>query len=219
MFNPARPTGWQSLLLLTSLCAGLAHGMTAVSPTDMLGWERRDFAAPTEYQLGQYAGTTALQASCSNAASALYLEQSIDLRKTPVLEWSWAIENVFAGIDETQKSGDDYPVRLYVVKDGGLLPWRTRAVNYVWSSNQAVGEVWDNAYAGQAKMLALRSGAPEQSERQLITERRNVREDFANLHGVELDTIDGLAIMTDCDDSGQPVTGWYGDINWLPEGN
>ncbi len=204
------------LLLSTCLFTGLAHAMPAMTPADMLEWERRDFADPTEYRLGQYAGHTLLQAQCRNAASALYLEQSIDLRKTPVLEWSWAIENVFNGTDETRKSGDDYPVRLYVVKDGGLLAWRTKAVNYVWSSNQAVGEVWNNAYASQAQMLALRSGAPEQSEQRVFTERRNVREDFKKLHGVELDTIDGLAIMTDCDDSSQPVTGWYGDVNWLP---
>jgi hypothetical protein len=30
------------------------------------------------------------------------------------------------------------------------------------------------------------------------------------------DQIDGLAIMTDCDNSGQTVTGWYGTIEWLP---
>lgn len=182
----------------------------------MLDWEHRDFAEPTDYRLAQYAGQALLEAQCRNAASALYLEKTIDLRKTPILEWSWAVENVFDSIDETQKSGDDYPVRLYVVKDGGLLAWRTRAVNYVWSSSQPVGAVWSNAYASQAQMLALRSGAPEPAAP--VTERRNVREDFQRLHGVELDTIDGLAIMTDCDDSGQPVTGWYGDIRWLPPG-
>jgi len=45
---------------------------------------------------------------------------------------------------------------------------------------------------------------------------RNVREDFQRLHGQTLDQIDGLAIMTDCDNSGQTVTGWYGTIEWLP---
>lgn len=201
------------LLALTILCSGNVHGSEVIEPADMLDWQRRDFAGPTNYRLNQRDGHTLLQARCEDAASALYLEKTIDLRKTPILEWSWTADSVFNDVDETQKSGDDYPVRLYVVKDGGLLGWRTRAVNYVWSSGQPIGATWSNAYASQAEMLALRSGAPGQPG--LVTERRNVREDFQRLHGLALDTIDGLAIMTDCDDSGQSGTGWYGDIRWL----
>ena len=203
-----------AVLLCVLAVASTAQGAESISPADILAWERRDFADPTAYRLEEHAGQTLLQAQCRNAASALYLETTIDLRETPVLEWSWTVADVFDNTDETRKSGDDYPVRLYVVKDGGLLAWRTRAVNYVWSSHQPVGMVWTNAYASQARMLALQSGAPEQAEP--VTERRNVREDFQRLHGMALDSIDGIAIMTDCDDSGQPATGWYGAIRWLP---
>lgn len=209
-----RPWAVFPLILATGAWVSGVSAASPMQPSDMLEWERRDFTGQTGYTLAQHAGQEMLQAQCSDAASALYLEQTIDLRDTPILEWSWAIDRVFNGIDETQKSGDDYPVRLYVVKDGGLLVWRTRAVNYVWSSNQPVGQAWPNAYASQAQMLALRSGAPQQI--QPVTERRNVRADFQALHGIELDSIDGLAIMTDCDSSGQPITGWYGNIRWLP---
>lgn len=204
-------------LIVPAVSAGSANGPEPIRPADILAWEREDFADPTDYQLADYAGQTLLQARCQSAASALYLETTIDLRETPVLEWSWMAGGVFDNIDETRKSGDDYPVRLYVVKDGGLLAWRTRAVNYVWSSHQPVGTQWTNAYASQAQMLALQSGPPAQAGP--ITERRNVREDFQRLHGVTLDSIDGVAIMTDCDNSGQAVTGWYGSIRWLPAGD
>lgn len=209
------PSASLTSVLLMVFCSAGANAAAVIQPADMLKWERRDFAQPTDYSLRQRDSQTLLQAQCRDAASALYMEQAIDLRETPILEWSWTVDRVFDNIDETRKSGDDYPVRLYVVKDGGLLAWRTRAVNYIWSSSQPVGAVWENAYASQAQMLALRSGAPPVSTP--VTERRNVREDFQQLHGVELDSIDGLAIMTDCDDSGQPATGWYGDIRWLPQ--
>jgi len=212
--NRSNPWTACALMLATGVWVSGVSAESLMQPSDMLQWERRDFTGQTGYTLAQHAGQEMLQAQCSDAASALYLEKTIDLRDTPILEWSWAIDSVFNGIDETQKSGDDYPVRLYVVKDGGLLIWRTRAVNYVWSSNQPVGQAWPNAYASQAQMLALRSGAPQQN--QPVTESRNVRADFQALHGIELDSIDGLAIMTDCDSSGQPITGWYGSIRWLP---
>ncbi|MEH6563748.1 MAG: DUF3047 domain-containing protein [Halopseudomonas sp.] len=212
MIEDCRPVllGATLMLSLSSLAA------PGYSPEQMLGWQSKDFAEPTEYQLEDGQHGLRLRAQCSSGeASALYLEQPIDLRKTPILRWTWTVSGTYSGIDETNKAGDDYPVRLYVVKDGGLLPWRTLAVNYVWSSHQPVGSHWPNAFTGNAQMLALRSGTPDQPG-QMLSEQRNVREDFMQLHDIDLQQIDGLALMTDCDNAGQPVTGWYGAIEWLP---
>ena len=97
-------------LLCVLAVASTAQGAESISPADILAWERRDFADPTAYRLEEHAGQTLLQAQCRNAASALYLETTIDLRETPVLEWSWTVADVFDNTDETRKSGDDYPV-------------------------------------------------------------------------------------------------------------
>lgn len=105
-------------------------------------------------------------------------------------------------------------MRVYAVVDGGLLPWRTQAVNYVWASEQPAGSVWPNAYAPQAKMLALQSGPTRVGA--WITERRDLVSDFQRLHGTRHLVIHGLAIMTDCDDVGQPMEGWYGEIRLRP---
>ncbi|UJJ30174.1 DUF3047 domain-containing protein [Halopseudomonas maritima] len=195
-------------LLVAGTCAAQTY-----TPADISQWPERRFTEPTHYQLEQRSDSSLLRADCSNGqASARYLEQQIDLRETPVLRWSWTISAPLQGLDERQRDGDDYPVRLYVVKDGGLLAWRTLALNYVWSSSQPVGSHWPNAYTANAQMLAVSSGAPAG----MTTLERNVREDFQRLHGQTLDQIDGVAIMTDCDNSGQSVTGWYGTIEWLP---
>lgn len=202
-------------IVLVTLLSSAAHAAPSYSPADISQWPERSFTEPTRYRLESKADQPLLRADCSNGqASARYLEQSVDLQKTPILRWSWTISKPFSQLDETSKQGDDYPVRLYVVKDGGLLPWRTLAVNYVWSSSQPIGSQWPNAYTSNAQMLAVSSGAPGDSA--LVQLERNVREDFQRLHGQTLDQIDGLAIMTDCDNSGQSVTGWYGSIEWLP---
>lgn len=206
-----------TLLALLVSPAAIAEAAD-ITPAEMLRWDDRDFGGPTQYSLEQRDNRTLLRAECINGASALYLEQTVDLQQTPVLKWSWAVKNTFAGIDETSKDGDDYPVRLYVVKDGGLLPWRTKALNYVWASTQPEGADWPNAYTANAHMLALRSGSPATAG-ELVSETRNVREDFKTYHGMDPDSIDGIAIMTDCDNSQQPVTGWYGSISWHAEGD
>ena len=205
-----------ALFLVQFITASAAVARDLVfTPRDIAGWETEQFKGPVEYRLVQQDGREALHAVCTGkGASARYLRREIDLRETPILEWSWRIQGTFSGRDERTKAGDDYPVRVYAVVDGGLLGWRTQAVNYVWASARPAGSVWPNAYASQAKMLALQSGSARAAE--WITERRDLASDFQRLHGASPAVIHGLAIMTDCDDVGQPMEGWYGEIRVRP---
>jgi hypothetical protein len=97
-----------------------------------------------------------------------------------------------------------------VVFSGGLFFWRTRAINYVWSSNQPEGASWPNAFTGNARMIAVESGP--QRLGQWVSEQRNVAEDYRRLFGGEPGSVDAVAIMTDTDNSGQQASAWYGDI-------
>ncbi len=198
--------------------AGSIPGVgTVFTPRDMAAWDERNFAGRTEYEVVEMAGREALEARCDNAGSALYLDREVDLRETPVMEWSWQVEGTFgADIDESVKAGDDFPARVYVVVDGGLMRWRTRAVTYVWSSATEKLSDWPNPYASQARMVAMRSGPPEQPGK-WKNERRNVRKDFRRFHGRDLDAIDGVALMTDCDDLESTARAWYGEIRFVPE--
>jgi hypothetical protein len=210
--RPAMTRLTSALSLLPIIAAsGAAGGDAVFTPRDMAGWETKQFSGPVAYHVVHQDGRQALHATCTDkGASARYLKREIDLRETPILEWSWRIEGTFSGRDERTKAGDDYPVRVYAVFDGGLRRWETQAVNYVWASEQPVGSVWPNAYASQAKMLALQSGPSRAGE--WVTERRDLASDFQRLQGTSHGVIHGLAIMTDCDDVGQPMEGWYGEI-------
>jgi hypothetical protein len=218
--NPAQHTN----ILLTTLAAllGVSLSSTATaqgivfSPLDILGWTTERFKGPVKYEIVQVDGQNAVHAVCTGkGATALYLGREINLRETPILEWSWRIKDTFGAIDETTKAGDDYPVRVYAVFDGGLRRWRTQAVNYVWASAQPKGSIWPNAYASQAMMMALRTGTSGAGE--WVTERRDLAKDFQRLHGSSHDIIHGLAIMTDCDDVGGGIEGWYGEIRLRPD--
>ncbi len=201
--------------LMTALALFAASAVTAqtFTPTEIAGWRHHRFKGEVRYALAQVDGEAALHAVCDGAASGLFLERTIDLAATPILEWRWRVSETFPpGPAENTRSGDDYPARVYAVRKS-VIPWRTRAVNYVWASQQPVGATWPNAYASQARMLALRSGPGDG----WVTERRNLREDFRRLHGEDVAEIDALAIMTDCDDRGTAAEAWYGPIRFLPE--
>jgi len=129
-----------------------------------------------------------------------------------VLRWRWKVAQVYSGLRERDKTDDDFPARVYVVLDGGWAPWRTRSLIYVWASAIAPGADWPSAYTPQAHVVALRSGAAGAGRWE--EERRDVRADFKRYFGLDLAAVDGVAVMTDCDDAGGAAGAWYGDLRF-----
>ena len=64
-------------------------------------------------------------------------------------------------------------------------------------------------------MVAVESG--ERDAGAWRTHRRNVRADFLRLFEREVDALEGIAVMTDSDNSGQSARAWYGEIVFRPE--
>ena len=180
------------------------------SQGDLRAWETQRFKGDTEYVLDEVDGRTVLRAFSSGAASGLVREIDVDLEATPILHWRWKIDNTLKDTDELSKSGDDYPARIYVIRRYRFQFWKTEAINYVWSNGRPQGTTWPNAYTANSQMVAVRSG--DRDRGQWREEQRNVRRDFAKLFDKDVTTIQGVAIMTDTDNTGQTATAWYGDI-------
>lgn len=208
-----------TFLLVLVACIGNAHSQVSDARVDvgpfsssgLKGWERESFAGETGYRLVVERGRTVLQADSKGSASALYYPLRVDLTKTPILNWSWRKLSTLDPGDESSKSGDDFVARVYVIQKRGLLFWKTRAINYVWSYQHRQGEVWNNPFAGSnARMVAQRDAL--HGEEDWFTEQRNVAEDFRQLFGESVQFIDGVAIMTDTDNSASRASAQYGDI-------
>ena len=175
-------------------------------------WQERKFNGHTEYRLVELDSEQVLEARAEGTASAKYRELEIDLAQTPYLHWRWRIEATLGpDIDERSKAGDDYPARIYVVRRGGLAFWRTRALNYVWSSTQPEGARWPNAYAGEnVQLVAVNSG--DQQAGEWVSHSRDLRADWLEAFGEAIDSLDGIALMTDADDTGGTARAWYAEI-------
>jgi hypothetical protein len=88
------------------------------------------------------------------------------------------------------------------------------AINYIWATATPVGAVMDNAFAGDfVKMIAVQSGPGAVGR--WVEEERNVYDDYTRAFGTEPPQVEGVAIMTDTDNTGESATAWYGDIQFL----
>ena len=201
------------LACLALLLPALAAAET-LPPAAIADWRPHSFAGQTAYRLAQKDGEPAIHARCDASASGLFRDTPVDLTRTPIIEWRWRVDDLPGTVsDERTKPGDDFAARLYVVRDGGMLMWRTRALNYVWTIGQAAGADWPNPFAAQAHMIALR-GATDVG--QWHVERRDILADFERFHGIAPDSADAVAIMTDCDNRPGTAEAWYGTIRFLP---
>ncbi len=174
-------------------------------------WKEKSFKGNTSYKVLELDGEHVLQASSQRSASGIYKNITINLQEHPYLNWRWRIQNKIDTGDERSKRGDDYVARIYVVIDGGLLFWKSMALNYVWANHVTKDTVWNNAYAGESvKMFALRSS--DDVTGTWYTEKRNVYEDLKRVFGREIPSIDAVAIMTDTDDSRTEARTYYAEI-------
>jgi hypothetical protein len=194
--------------------------LTSLRDNGIQYWEAKVFSTETMYTLSDYKGRLALKALSNNSASGLVLKKRIDLTITPYLSWSWLAEKKLLMLNERSKNGDDFVARIYMVIDGGFLFWKTESLNYVWSSNQDTGLIWDNAFAGSSvRMMSIR-GKESQNGR-WYQEKRNVYQDLIDTLGdkgseeanrAAYQYIDIIALMTDTDNSGKEAESYYGDV-------
>ena len=100
----------------------------------------------TNYSVGSNENGNFLLAIADNAASGLGKEIKINLNKTPYINITWKIEKDLKGIKENTKKGHDYAARVFAIKKTGATPLSNRAINYIFSSNNEVGENWPSPY-------------------------------------------------------------------------
>ena len=164
----------------------------------------------TTYSVGSNENGNYLKAIADNAASGLGKEIKIDLNKTPFINITWKIEKDIPGIDETAKKGHDFAARVFVIKKTGATALSNRAINYVFSSNQDVGSNSPSPYTKKSVDNVLATTKTNLNE--WVTVKANVKEDFKKFHNLDVNELDGIAIMSDTDNSKKKSITYYQNI-------
>ena len=181
--------------------------------TELLNLEVRKIRGAenkTEYSVGSNDNGNYLKAVADNAASGLGKEVKIDLNKTPFINITWKVEKDLSGILENTKKGHDFAARIFVIKKTGATPLSNRAINYVFSSNSDVGFNSPSPYTKKSIDNVLATTKLNLNE--WVTVKANVKEDFKTFHNLDVNKLDGLAIMSDTDNSKMKSITYYQNI-------
>ena len=169
----------------------------------------------TNYTVGSNENGNYLKAIANNAASGLGKEVKINLNKTPIINITWKVEKDLPGIKENTKKGHDFAARVFVIKKTGATPLSNRAINYVFSSNNEVGFNSPSPYTKKSIDNVL--ATTKENLNKWVTVRANVKEDFKKFHNLDVNELDGVAIMSDTDNSKMKSIAYFQNIYFSTE--
>ena len=169
----------------------------------------------TIFSIGTNENGNYLKAVSSNGGSGIGKEINIDLEKTPFLNITWKVEQGLSGIDERSKKGHDFAARMFVVKKTGATPLSNRAINFVFSSNEDIGQFWPGPYFSKSIDYVLSS--TKENSNEWVSTKANVKELFKQLHDLDLRNLDGVTLMADTDNSKLNSVAYYQNIFFSAE--
>ncbi len=185
----------------------------------------------THYEVVKDGDISVVKAISEASASGLIKKVTIDPQAYPIVRWRWKVENLLKNSDVSRKAGDDYPVRLYIAfqydpdkvslsenlknKAGRVIfsDIPIRALNYIWETHTPIGTIVENAFTDVVQMIVVESGS--QKVGVWVEEERNIYEDYKKAFGEEPSMINGVAIMSDTNNTKEKATAYYGDIVFL----
>jgi hypothetical protein len=172
--------------------------------------EVRKIKGETLWSVGSNQNGNFLKAEANGVASGLGKEINIDLNKTPFLNITWKVEKDLKGIIENSKKGHDYAARVFVIKKTGATPLSNRALNYVFSSNNDIDQNWFSPYTKKSVDYILSTTKKNYNE--WVSVKVNIKDHFKKFHNLDVDNLDGIALMTDTDNSELLAISYYQNI-------
>ena len=195
-----------TVLMLVMLLS--AHALARETlPGPVPGWREAVFAGRTLYSVDPE--HDCIRAEAQGTASGLIRQLDAADQTSLLLRWQWRAEAPLepgAAAPEKRRGGDDFLARVYVIHEGRFF-WQTRAVNYVWSREQAVGTVWPNPFTDNAIMVAVQQGDAGLGEWRSF--ERDVRADFRRFHDIDITHVSAVAVMTDADNTRGQASACY----------
>ena len=173
--------------------------------------ERKLNGGRNQHMIEEDDGDRVLRIESNNGASALWRSLMFHPAEGSRIRWRWKIERSFDGRKaETERSGDDYAARVFVIFDPVLFNLQMRAVCYVWAAKEPVGRTYSSPYSRNIATVVLRSG--DRDAGQWVIEERDVVQDFERFFGETPEMVTALALMVDTDNTGARGRAWFDDL-------
>jgi hypothetical protein len=189
--------------------------------SDLEDWENFSFSGdknPTQYRIETDSSLSYLKMISQSSASGLIYKNQYDPNQHPIMSWRWQVENVINQADGKTKSGDDYPIRIFVMFDDDSAEtsfWtsiRNSAIKllygteppessfcFVWSNMKYDEKYFDSPYSETVKIIPMEKG--ENRLKDWFTHDVNIVELYKEIYNRSCPTEARIALMSDTDNT------------------
>jgi len=178
------------------------------------GWTGEAFGRPAAYDftIEQDTGRRVLHLESRNEHSTIAkdITGKVNLKETPILEWTWKATILPTGGDLRRIETTDMAAQLYVVWPRFPELLRSRIIGYVWDATTPAATIIKSQKTGTVTFVVVRSGSKDLGK--WLTERRNVAEDYAKIFGEFPDDPRAITISIDSNDTHSIAESFMGPI-------
>jgi hypothetical protein len=153
-----------------------------------------------------------LKSKIESSAVRRDIRGRVNLKETPILEWSWKAITLPKNGDCRKKATDDQAAQLYIVWPRFPEAVRSQIIGYIWDSTAPAGSIVKSEKTSTVTYVVMRSGTSEAGK--WITERRNVVEDYKKIYGAQPDNPGYISIAIDSDDTVSSAESVFGAIRF-----
>ena len=177
------------------------------------GWKSQSWGSP-KYDFTIVANETgkALHMRSANEGSTIVkdVKGKVNLKETPILEWSWKAVALPKGGNSCRKATDDQAAQVFVAWPRFPEAVRSRIIGYVWDTTQPPGTICKSEKSGTVTYVVVRSGTADLGK--WLTERRNVAEDYRKIYNDDLEPPGGVSLAIDSNDTQSVSESYVGPI-------
>jgi hypothetical protein len=177
------------------------------------GWKEQSWGSPKyDFAIVANDSTKVLHLRSVNEGSTISkdIKGKVNLKETPILEWTWKVTGLPRGANSCRKATDDQAAQVFVVWPRFPEAVRSRIVGYVWDSTQPVGTMCKSEKSGTVTYIVIRSGPADLGK--WFTERRNVAEDFKKIYGEDPEPPAAVSVAIDSNDTQSTSESFIGAI-------
>src|SRR4030095_7086404 len=148
------------------------------------GWHLKECGGESAVELVRADGNLALRLRSDRSSFALHRDVVLDVRRYPLLTWSWKVARLPPGGDVRDPQRDDQAAQVYVLFPRWPSP-RTSSdvIGYVWDRRPPVGTPLVHPRAPNVRIVVVESGSSRLGT--WVREQRNVAADFRAAFGRE----------------------------------
>ena len=176
-------------------------------------WQKQNWGSPKyDFSIDAQDSNKVLHMRSANEGSTISrdIKGKVNLKETPLLEWSWKATVLPKGGDSCKKATDDQAAQIFVVWPRFPTAVRSRIIGYVWDTTAPAGTICKSEKTGTVTYVVVRSGTGDLGK--WFTERRNLVEDFRKIYGEEPGDLEALSVAIDSNDTGSTAESFMGTI-------